>query len=76
MATIKACITACPNKKMTGMELRRLRVAANLSEEELANGFGTYRQRIVRWENMRQFEFELEPERMARLLRTLRASSL
>ena len=76
MATIKAEITACPNKRMAGKELRRLRVAADLSEQELADGYGTYRQRIVRWENRRQLKFELEPLEMQQLLKTLGASSL
>lgn len=72
---LKAKITACPNKRMTGAELRRLRVATPaLSEEELARRLGTYRKQIERWEKKQWFE--LAPPVMQQLLSILGASSL
>ncbi len=74
MALIKAVITACPNKRMAGKELRRLRVAADMTEQELADRLGTYREKIQRWEG--RSEFELNPVQMQQLLTALGAVSL
>ncbi len=74
MAILKAKIRACPNKRMAGTELRRLRVAVDMSEQELADRFGTYREKIQRWEG--RSEFELVPMQMQRLLTALGATSL
>ena len=73
---LKAHIRACPNKRMTGTELRRLRVAAGMGERRLARKFGTYRVQIQRWQDMKQGEFELSPQGMQRLLSALGAGSL
>ncbi len=73
---IKAVITRCPNKRMTGFELRRLRIAADLSERGLAAGIGTYRRRVQRWERLGWEYFELVPNEMEALLTALGASSL
>ena len=69
-----AKIMGCPNRLMTGRELRRLRVAAGLSERELAERYGTYRRQITRWETSARFE--LHPDAMALLLKTLGATSV
>ncbi len=74
MAILKAKICRCPNYRMSGIELRRLRVAANMSEEELADELGTYRVKVQRWEKKKWFE--LEPDYMQGLLKVLGASSL
>ena len=71
---IKGKISRCPNKRMQGRELRRLRVAAEMSEKQLAKAFGTYRRRVQRWEN--KAWFELAPQDMVELLKILGASSL
>jgi len=73
---LKAHITNCPNKLMSGNELRRLRVAANLSERELGERLGTNRIQIQRWQNLGQRDFELHPTVMMQLLEILGASSL
>lgn len=59
---------------MEGRELRRLRVAADMSEKKLAKAFGTYRKQIERWEKAAWFE--LDPDSMVRMLHILGASSL
>ena len=61
-----------PNKRMTGRELRRLRVSAEFSENDLAERMDTYRARIQRWE--KKAWFELHPEQMKQLLKVLGAS--
>ena len=71
---LKAKIYRCPNFRMSGIELRRLRVAANMSEDKLAILLGTYRQKIQRWEKKKWFE--VEPGFMQGLLKVLGASSL
>ena len=71
---LKAKITNCPNKRMTGLELRRLRNAGDLSKRELAERFGTYPKEIQRLE--KTSFFEMHPERMEDLLKALGASSL
>lgn len=68
---LKAEITDCPNKRMAGKELRRLRAAAGMSEMEVAMRYGTYRMQIVRWEKWRWFE--LPPVLMEQLLAVLGA---
>lgn len=74
MAKLKAVIFASGNKCMTGSELRRLRMAAGLSEHQLAVQFGTYRKRIERLEKTHYFE--LHPRIMQDLLNALGANSL
>lgn len=71
---LKAKISSCPNKRMEGRELRRLRVAADISERELGARLGTYRIQIRRWE--KKAWFELAPPVMGQLLSILGASSL
>ncbi len=71
---LKAEISSCPNKRMAGCELRRLRVAADLSENELARRLGTYHRQVQRWE--KRGWFELAPQVMQQLLSILGASSL
>lgn len=71
---LRAKITACPNKRMAGRELRRLRVAIGMSERELGERLGTYREQIQRWE--KKSWFELHPTVMMQLLKILGASSL
>ena len=71
---LKAEITSCPNKRMKGRELRRLRVAACLSERELGERLGGYKKMIQRWEG--RVWFELSPPVMGQLLSILGASSL
>ena len=66
-----AVVTPCPNLRMTGRELRRLRIAADLSEAQVAVRFGTYRRQIQRWE--KKAWFELPPTVMQQLLNILRA---
>ncbi len=67
-----AIVTQCPNKRMTGRELRRLRIAADLSEAQVAAKFGTYRRQIQRWE--KKGWFELVPTAMQQLLNILGVS--
>lgn len=64
-----AQVTDSPNKRMSGKELRRLRVAAGLSKPELAKKVGTYRKQIQRWETTAFFE--LHPTRMKDMLNAL-----
>ena len=71
---LKAKISSCPNKRMEGRELRRLRVAADLSERELGNRLGTYKKQVQRCEA--KAWFELTPPAMQHLLSILGASSL
>jgi len=58
---------------MTGAELRRLRIAADLSAREVADRLGTYRLQIQRWEKKQWFE--LHPVIMQQLLTILGADS-
>jgi len=71
---LKAKISSCPNKRMEGRELRRLRVAAGLSERKLAEKFDTYQRQIQRFEKVQYFE--LPPKRMHDLLTALSATSI
>ena len=73
---LKAKITSCPNKLMSGTELRRLRVANDMSVRGLAGELGTYHMQIERWENLHHVNFEIHPRLMAELLNILKASSL
>ena len=66
-------ITDSPNKRMAGDELRRLRIAADLSTEEVARRLGSYREQIKRWEKAKWFE--LHPTIMQQLLTILGADS-
>ena len=68
----KAEITDCPNKIITGREMRRLRVAADISEEYLAAQMGTSRSQIRRMENKLWLEFQ--PKVMEQLLNILGAT--
>ena len=77
MAKLKAKIFRSPDKCMAGAELRRLREAAGLTQEQLADKlfkWGWYRQRIVRYEE--QDYFCLCPREMQVLLDALKASSI
>jgi DNA-binding transcriptional regulator YiaG len=67
--TDEPIIYPSPNKRMAGVTLRRLRVAAQLSEQDLAGRLGTYRRRIQRWESSAWFE--LHSKGMDQLLKTL-----
>lgn len=71
---LKAEISSCPNKRMEGRELRRLRMAADMSKTQLAERLGTYREQIKRWE--KKLWFELTPPAMQQLLSILGATSL
>ena len=73
---IKAEIRRCPNLRMTGRYLRRLRTTACMSTKRVAEGTGLYRTQIRRWEELHKEEFELPPQRMQKLLDVLGASSL
>lgn len=73
----KAKISNSVEKCMTGTELRRLRLAAGLSTEALADlmlVWGWYRCKVRRLELMDKFG--LHPLEMKSLLTALRASSL
>lgn len=74
MPKLKAKIWRSKNLRMAGKELRRLRVAAGLSEKELAERFGTYRMKIQRLEKAPSFE--LQPQQMQELLKALGAGTL
>lgn len=54
---------------MYGSELRRLRMKADISEQELAEKMGWYRKKIQRYEN--QIFFCLHPADMQQLLKIL-----
>lgn len=64
-------ITVC---KMTGAELRRLRIAAGLEQKELAGKVDLTRARIAYLEY--RTEFTLTPEQANRLLSALGVSSI
>ena len=76
---------------MAGVELRRLRIAAGLSQEQLAgklNGWGWYRQKVIDLETGKKCKscilkngkkvmaFCLLPNEMQALLKSLGASSI
>lgn len=69
LSAARGVIYDSPNKRMTGSRLRQLRVAAGLSESELAERLGTYRRRIQRWE--KSAWFELHNNGMNQLLKSL-----
>ena len=72
MAKIKAHITKSTDQCMEGAELQRLRWSAGLSQEQLAakmKGWGWYRGKVVRYEDMSQFC--LVAEEMQALLKSL-----
>lgn len=75
----KAKITNSINKDMTGSELRRLRVEADLGTESLADlmaGWGWNRIKVRRMEDKGRAKFSLHPAEMVSLLNALGASSL
>ena len=74
MQMIKVKISASPNKRMTGVELRRVMAFAGLTPYALAKRLGWYRRRIQRM--MKVHEFDLHPTEMAELLKALGATSL
>ncbi len=74
MALLKAVITACPNKRMTGRELRRLIRKSHVSEQAVAETLGTSRSQVRRLED--KGWFELCPRVMIELLEKLGAGSL
>ena len=74
---LKAKIFNSPEKCMAGAELRRLREASGLSQEELADGmsyWGWYQQKVNRFEQAGRFC--LDSAEMRELLRVLKASSI
>ncbi len=76
---LKAEISSCPNKRMAGRELRRLRNhpdGKGLSQRQVGVLLGKYRVQIQRWEELHEVEFELHPMIMQQLLSILGASSL
>lgn len=73
----KAKIFNCPNKRMAGHELNRLRTNLSLSEDVLADkmkDWSWYRSKVRRFENA--ISFELDPIEMQDLLKALSATSL
>lgn len=66
-----AVVTDSPMKRMTGCELRRLRLAAGMDERQVATGIRMYRRRVQRWEEMAWFE--LQPAAMQELVNVLGA---
>ena len=77
MTRIKAKIYSSPDKCMAGTELKRLREAAGLTQEQLAaklEPWGWYRQKIVDCEH--NGRFCLHPDEMQALLDALGATSL
>jgi transcriptional regulator with XRE-family HTH domain len=74
---LKAKITRCNNLKMAGVELKRLRSEAGLSQKDLAEKmkeWGWTRDKVAYLES--QAEFELNPIEMQALLGSLGATSL
>lgn len=71
---LKAEITACPNKRMRGRELRRLIRESGVSEQSVAQSLYTSRSQIRRMEDKEWFE--LHPNIMQQLLDILGATSL
>lgn len=77
MAKLKAKIFNSTDKCMAGQELRRLREAAGLTQEQLAealNSWGWYRQKVVDHEHNGQFCLSLSE--MQALLDAMGATSL
>lgn len=73
----KAKIYDCPNKRMAGHELYRLRNGANLGRKRLGSlmdKWGWHRKKVERFEKV--LDFELHPMEMADLLKALNADSL
>lgn len=73
---IRVKITGSPNKRMTGVELKRAIAEAHLTPYALAKRLGWYRLRIHRMLKKGKFEFDLHPMDMADLLKALGATSL
>jgi transcriptional regulator with XRE-family HTH domain len=74
---LHAKIKSCPNRRMDGAELRRLRQEAGLSQKQLAEkmkGWGWTRDKVYYLES--QSEFEFSPLEMQALLDVLGAVSL
>ncbi len=74
---LKAKLFNSPEKCMTGAELRRLRDANNLSQQEVAERmayWGWYQKKVNRLEGAGRFC--LDPTEMRELLRVLKASSI
>lgn len=70
MLRVRVHIMPCPNKKMTGRDLRRLRTAANISEDKVGKAIGTNRIQIQRLQKKQWFE--LHPVVMQQLLSILK----
>ena len=68
----KAKIYASQSKGMDGKELRRLRVAASLSERQLAAAMGWNRKKVERYQNV--LRFEIHHTEMQKLLTVLSAT--
>lgn len=73
---IKVKITSSPNKRMTGVELKRVMGLADLTPYALAKRMGCYKRRIQRMLDKGEFEFDLHPVDMEELLKALGATSL
>jgi len=74
---LKAKIFASPDKCMEGVELKRLRESAGLTQQQLADrmsAWGWYRQKVLILENKQYFA--LFPDEMQDLLDVLNAVSL
>lgn len=72
----KAKVFRSQDMCMTGGELKRLREAAKLTQEQLGaamNGWGWYRDKVYRYEESEHFC--LNPYEMRALLKVLRASN-
>ena len=73
---LKAEIRRCNNLRMTGRELRRLRIAAGVSEERIACAIGVKRRDVRDMQDRGHKEFELPAIVMQRLLTLLGVRSL
>jgi len=74
---LKAKIFASPDKCMEGVELRRLREKAGLTQQQLADKmtvWGWYREKVIILEHKQYFA--LFPDEMQALLDVLGASSI
>lgn len=77
LAKTKAKIRRSQNYDMDGVELKRLRDAVGMTQEQLAeklNDWGWYRDKVHRLEDTEQFS--LRPAEMQALLDVLDATSL
>ncbi len=73
---IRVKISSSPNKRMTGVALKRAMSEAGLTPYSLSKRLGWYYRRIQRMLKKGEFEFELHPVDMEELLKALGATSL